>query len=71
MAQVIVDSQVMRDKAQSIKTAGEKILTLYNEMLQEVNNTASSMKGTTTRPPVKNTATSATMAAIHARSTAW
>ena len=47
MAQVIVDSQVMRDKAQSIKTAGEKILTLYNEMLQEVNNTASSMKGTT------------------------
>ena len=47
MAQVVVDSQVMRDKAQNIKTAGDKILTLYTEMLQEVNNTAGSMKGTT------------------------
>lgn len=47
MAQVVVDSNVMRDKAENIKNAGDKILNLYNEMLQEVNNTASNMKGTT------------------------
>lgn len=47
MAQVIVDSQVMRDKAQAIKTAGDNILNLFNDMLTEVNNTAGSMKGTT------------------------
>lgn len=47
MAQVVVDSNVMRDKAQNIKTAGDKIATLFTEMMQEVNTTASSMKGTT------------------------
>lgn len=40
MAQVVVDSGVMRDKANTIKTASKSIQTLYAEMLQEVTTTA-------------------------------
>ncbi len=47
MAQVIVDSGVMRDKAKSISDASVKINTLYNDMLQDVNNTAGKMEGET------------------------
>lgn len=47
MAQVVVDSSVMRDKAQTIEEAAETIENLYAEMLQEVTNTANSMQGTT------------------------
>ena len=47
MAQVVVDSQVMRDKAKTLETEANNIQRLYNEMLQEVNTTAGKMKGTT------------------------
>lgn len=47
MAQVVVDSSVMRDKAKTIETAAVTIQTLYAEMLQEVTATANKMKGTT------------------------
>lgn len=47
MAQVVVDSSVMRDKAKTIETAATTIQTLYAEMLQEVTTTASKMQGTT------------------------
>lgn len=47
MAQVVVDSQVMRDKAKTIENASSSIQKLYTEMLQEVTTTASKMKGTT------------------------
>lgn len=47
MAQVVVDSAVMRDKAKAIETASNNIQKLYTEMLQEVNTTAGKMKGTT------------------------
>lgn len=47
MAQVVVDSQVMRDKAEVIKQAAKNMLDKYNEMLQEVQTTAGKMKGTT------------------------
>lgn len=47
MAQVVVDSNVMRDKAQVIETSASNIQKLYSEMLQEVNSTASKMKGQT------------------------
>lgn len=47
MAQVVVDSQVMRDKANIIKQAATNMLDKYNEMLQEVQTTAGKMKGTT------------------------
>lgn len=47
MAQVIVDSGVMRDKAKSLENAAVTIQTLYAEMLQEVTTTANRMKGTT------------------------
>lgn len=47
MAQVLVDSNVMRDKSKSIDTASASIQRLYSEMLQEVTNTAGKMKGTT------------------------
>ena len=47
MAQVVVDSAVMRDKAKTIETASSMIQKLYTEMLQEVNTTAGKMKGTT------------------------
>ena len=44
MAQVVVDSQVMRDKAKTLETEANNIQRLYNEMLQEVNTTAGKMK---------------------------
>lgn len=47
MAQIVVDSAVMRDKAKVIETASNNIQKLYTEMLQEVNTTAGKMKGTT------------------------
>ena len=47
MAQVVVDSQVLRDKATIIEKAATNILEKYNEMLQEVQSTAGKMKGTT------------------------
>lgn len=47
MAQVLVDSQVMRDKANTLEQASNKILELFEEMLTEVNTTASKMQGTT------------------------
>lgn len=47
MAQVVVDSQVMRDKAKTLETEANNIQRLYSEMLQEVNTTAGKMKGTT------------------------
>ena len=47
MAQVVVDSSVMRDKAKTLKNAAVNIQSLYAEMLQEVTTTANKMKGTT------------------------
>lgn len=47
MAQVVVDSSVMRDKAKTLENAAVSMQTLYSEMLQEVTTTANKMKGTT------------------------
>ena len=47
MAQVVVDSRVMRDKSKTIENAAVTIQSLYAEMLQEVTTTANKMKGTT------------------------
>lgn len=47
MAQIVVDSTVMRDKAQTITTEATTIQSRYEEMLQEVNSMASKMRGTT------------------------
>lgn len=47
MAQVVVDSAVMREKAKAIENAAVKIQSLYAEMLQNVTTTANRMKGTT------------------------
>jgi Proteins of 100 residues with WXG. len=47
MAQVVVDSSVMRDKAKTLENAAVTIQFLYAEMLQEVTTTANKMKGTT------------------------
>ena len=47
MAQIVVDSGVMQDKAKTIESAAGKIQTLYTEMLQEVTATANKKKGTT------------------------
>lgn len=47
MAQVVVDSSVMRDKAKTLENAAVTIQFLYAEMLQEVTATANKMKGTT------------------------
>lgn len=47
MAQVVVDSTVMRDKAKTLENAAVSIQTLYSEMLQEVTTTANKMKGST------------------------
>lgn len=47
MAQVVVDSAVMRDKARSLENAAVTIDSLYAEMLREVTTTANKMKGTT------------------------
>lgn len=47
MAQVVVDSRVMRDKAKTLENAAVTIQSLYAEMLQEVTTTANRMKGTT------------------------
>lgn len=47
MAQVVVDSGVMRDKAKTLENAAVTIQSLYAEMLQEVTTTANKMEGTT------------------------
>lgn len=47
MAQVVVDSSVMRDKAKTLENAAVTIQSLYAEMLQEVTTTSNKMKGTT------------------------
>lgn len=47
MAQVVVDSSVMRDKAKTLENAAVTIQSKYAEMLQEVTTTANKMKGTT------------------------
>ena len=47
MAQVVVDSSVMRDKAKTLVNAAVTIQSLYAEMLKEVTTTANKMKGTT------------------------
>ena len=47
MAQVVVDSGVMRDKAKTLENASVTIQKLYAEMLSEVTTTANKMKGTT------------------------
>ena len=47
MAQVVVDSSVMRDKAKTLENAAVTIQSLYAEMLQEVTATANKMKGKT------------------------
>ncbi len=47
MAQVVVDSSVMRDKSKTLENAAVTIQSLYSEMLQEVTTTANKMKGTT------------------------
>lgn len=47
MAQVVVDSSVMRDKAKTLENASVTIQSLYAEMLQEVTTTANKMKGET------------------------
>lgn len=47
MAQIVVDSAVMRDKAKTIENAAVTIRALYAEMQQEVTLTANKMKGTT------------------------
>ena len=54
MAQVVVDSSVMRDKAKTIENASVTIDSLYAEMLQEVTITANKMKGTTIETQKKN-----------------
>ena len=45
MAQIVVDSTIMREKAKVLEDAASNIKTLYEEMLQEVNTTAGRMKG--------------------------
>lgn len=47
MAQIVVDSSVMRSKADTIEQQAQKILELYNEMKNIVDTTAGKMKGTT------------------------
>ena len=47
MAQVVVDSSVMRDKSKTLENAAVTIQSLYAEMLQEVTTTANKMKGAT------------------------
>lgn len=47
MAQVVVDSTVMRDKAKTLENAAVTINSLYGSMLQDVTTTANKMKGTT------------------------
>lgn len=47
MAQVVVDSSVMRDKSKTLENAAVTIQSLYAEMLQEVTTTANKMNGTT------------------------
>lgn len=47
MAQIVVDSSVMRDKAQTIENAATSIQKLYQEMLKEVTDMSGKMKGAT------------------------
>ena len=47
MAQIVVDSSVMRDKAKTIKDTAETIKTSYTDMLTELRNVTSRMKSGT------------------------
>ena len=47
MAQIVVDSSVMRDKAKTIKDNAETIKTSYTDMLTELRNVTSRMKSGT------------------------
>lgn len=47
MAQVVVNSAVMREKATRIATDATQIKTLYDDMLREVQTMAGKMSGTT------------------------
>lgn len=47
MAQIVVDSTVMREKSKTIATEAAAIQSRYEEMLQEVNSMANKMRGTT------------------------
>lgn len=47
MAQIVVDSSVMRDKARTIKDNAETIKTSYTDMLTELRNVTSRMKSGT------------------------
>lgn len=47
MAQAIINSNVIRDKSKTLNDAAMRIVALYDEMLAEVNSTASRMQGTT------------------------
>lgn len=47
MAQIVVDSNVMRDKARTIKDNAETIKTSYTDMLTELRNVTSRMKSGT------------------------
>lgn len=47
MAQIVVDSNVMRDKAKTIKDNAETIKTSYTDMLTELRNVTSRMKSGT------------------------
>ena len=47
MANMVVNSQVMREKAKTIETAATTIDALYAEMLNEITTTTNKMQGTT------------------------
>lgn len=47
MAQVVVNTAVMRDKANTIGNAADTIQSLFDQMLNEVTTTANSMEGNT------------------------
>jgi len=46
MAQIVVDSGALRDKANKLENEAVTIQKLYTEMLQDVTTTANKMKGT-------------------------
>lgn len=45
MAQVVVDSSVMRDKSKTLENAAVTIQSLYTDMLREVTTTSNKMEG--------------------------
>lgn len=53
MAQIVVDSSVMRDKAKTLQTAATTINSLFAEMDSEVTSVGNKMKGTTIETEVR------------------